>query len=167
MKRYYSIILLSLLAALFLYAFYRTGNTVVNRLFSAVFGTEGFEALRVAITTTLPLPNFIIYSLPEALWVFAATLLSKNLFFGIGRYPVRCVYFPLAFAYIWELNQLFGLTNGRFDAWDMLSCTAAFLLARDYFRAPYGHTHILRHFSWQGALFFTGFGIVYLSHVVL
>jgi len=167
LKKYYLVISTGLLAALFLYAFYRTGNTVVNRVFATVFGPGSFDTLREAITTAVPLPKFVIYSLPEALWVFSATLLSKNLFFGIGRHPVNCVDLPLTFAYVWELFQLIGVTNGHFDAWDMLSCTAASLLARECFRAPYAPVHILRHFSWQGFFFFSGFGIVYLSHVVV
>lgn len=167
MKKYYLTISTGLLAALFLYAFYRTCNTVVNRAFAAVLSQSRFDALREAVTTALPLPKFVIYSMPEALWVFCATLMSKNLFFGVSRRPVNCMYLPLAFAYLWEFFQLTGVTNGRFDFFDLFSCLAASIMAQEFLRPPYAPVHVLRHFSWQGVMFFTGFGIVYLSHVVV
>lgn len=166
MKKYYSVISICLLAALFLYLFYRNGDTVVNRIAAELFSDGEFGKVKTAVQAALQLPNWMIFALPEALWVYSVVLLSKNLFFTIGRYSVKCIYIPLLFAYVWELFQLTGITKGRFDFLDLSLCTLAYFLANAQLPPPYAQIHIFKHFSLQTLLFFIAFAIVYLSHVV-
>lgn len=163
---YYGIIVLGLLTALFLYAFYRTTDTVVNRVFISVFSHDSFYQLRNVVTTIMPLPDWMVYSIPEALWVFCATLVSKNLYLSIGRYSVNCVYIPILFAFLWEVFQLVGITKGYCDFWDIILSSIAFVLAKKFFKPPYGVMHVFKTFTFQVFLFFVMFAIVYLSHVV-
>lgn len=163
---YYSIIGLCLLGSLFLYAFYRTTDTVVNRVFISVFSHDSFYQLRNVVKTIMPLPDWIIYSIPEALWVFCAALVSKNMYFSMGRYSVNCIYIPIVFAYLWEFFQLIGITKGYCDFWDLFLCTLAFLLAKKFFKPPHGVVYVFKTFTFQVFLFFVMFAIVYLSHVV-
>lgn len=163
---YYSIIGLCLLGALFLYAFYRTTDTVVNRVFISVFSHDSFYQLRNVVKTIMPLRDEIIYSVPEALWVFCATLASKNLYISIGRYSINCVYIPISFAYLWEVFQLLDITKGHCDFWDIILSSIAFVLAKKFFKPPYGVMPVFKTFTFQVFLFFVMFAIVYLSHVV-
>ena len=152
--------------ALYIYVFYRTNKTVVNQLMAWIFPPEKFAAVRQNISQSMPLPKWVVFTLPEALWVFCATLLSKNLFFTIKKYPVKCLYLPIFFAFLWEVLQLTGITNGYFDYADLLGCTLAFLLAKFFLRLPYAPLHLIKHFSPQAIFFFAIFVVVYLSHVV-
>lgn len=163
---YYGIIVLGLLAALFLYAFYRTTDTFVNRILIAIFSRDSFHELRDVVTAKMPLPDGIIYSVPEALWVFCATLASKNIYVTIGRYSMNCVYLPISFAYLWEVFQLLDITKGHCDFWDIILSSIAFVLAKKFFKPPYGVMHFFKTFTFQVFLFFVMFAIVYLSHVV-
>lgn len=163
---YYSVIVLGLLAALFLYAFYRTTDTFVNRILITIFSRDSFHELRDVVTAKMPLPDWIVYSVPEALWVFCATLTSKNLYISIGRYSINCVYIPISFAFLWEVFQLVDITKGHCDFWDIILSSIAFVLAKKFFKPPYGIVYVFKTFTFQVFLFFVMFAIVYLSHVV-
>ena len=152
--------------ALFIYVFYRTDKTVINQLLLLVVPPGKFTASRTAVASALPLPAWMLYSLPEALWVFCAMLLSKNIFFTIGRFTINCAYIPMGFAILWELLQLTHVTKGYFDFTDLLLCATASVLALCFFRPPYAPTHLFKRFNVRSVLFFWIFGIVYLSHVV-
>lgn len=165
MKKYYSLIIVSLLPALFIYLFYRTERTVITELFIAVISYDSFLELRNSITTALPLQEHIIYSLPEGLWVFCITLTSKPLFLKISKHQVNLLYFPLVFSIGLECLQLLHITNGRFDLWDIGVSFLCWMIA--YFAIPgmAGKQDILRPFNAGSSACIISYLVVYLAHV--
>lgn len=117
----YPIIFSSLLVSLFVYLFYRSEQTVVNELFSFLVSSEFYTELKTVVSSTLQLPAFVVFSLPEGLWVLAVTLASKNLFVSVQRTTVQLSYLPIVFAVGLEFFQLIGFTNGTFDWLDLVS----------------------------------------------
>ena len=120
MKRNYLLIAISLAISLFIYLFFRTEETVITKVFIFIFGLKNYLFIKEIILETFHLYSFIIYSLPEGLWVFTATILSKNIFINIKNRSCYCVYVPLIFSVGLELMQFFHLTHGSFDMLDIL-----------------------------------------------
>lgn len=108
-----------MLLSLFIYLFYRTGKTVVNDLILNVISCDQFLILQKEVSSAIPVPEHIIYSLPGGLWVFCVTLASKRFFIAFGETRVNLLFLPLIFAIGLELFQLLHFTNGRFDIWDI------------------------------------------------
>lgn len=166
-KQYFQYILIfcSLAISLFIYIFFRTEKTVINTVFSTLISLDNYVSLKQFITAHLSLPSFVIYSLPEGLWVFAITLTSKNLFLKIGGAVFNGIYFPLFFAVGLEFLQLFGITNGRFDYWDILVAVLFWALARYGIQALGPKQNILAPFQTRGVFCVFTYAIVYLAHV--
>jgi hypothetical protein len=158
--------MLLLSIALFIYVFYRTDRTVINQIILLFVSTQKFAFARESVTSALLLPNWVLFSIPEALWVFCATLLSKKLYIKIGKVTISCVYIPIGFAILWEIFQLTNVTNGFFDTTDLLLCTIAFILAICLFNNQYTNAYFPKPLNIRSVLFVVVFGIVYLSHVV-
>lgn len=165
MKKLLWLIIPSLLISLFIYLFYRTDKTVVNDIFMAVFSRSAYYSLRSAVNQALPLPNLIIYSLPEGLWVFCITLTSKPYYLRVGRLQFNLMYLPLVFSVGLELLQLVHITNGRFDWLDIAS--AILFWATGMLVLPYQRPlqNALRPFTAQSLLCLLSYIIVYFAHV--
>jgi hypothetical protein len=157
--------ILLMLPALGIYLFYRTEKTVINEIFIAIFSYDTFTALRTGITTTLPLEEHIVYSLPEGLWVFCITLTSKFLFVNAGRYRIHLLYLPLVFSTGLECFQLLHLTNGRFDFWDIGASVLAWVIAAYLVPFTNKRQNILHPFSTRSAMCMLSYLVVYLAHV--
>ena len=165
MKKQYLFIVLSLLFSLFIYLFYRTAKTVVTEMFIWIVSADNYWAMRAHITKALPLSEHIIYSLPEALWVFCITLTSKNLYVRFGKREFNLIFAPLLFAIGLELFQLLHLTNGRFDFWD-IGLSILFWVAGNYLVKHSGvKQNILSPFNKRSMVCLFSYLIVYLAHV--
>lgn len=165
MKKTYLLIAVSLLLSLFIYLFYRTENTVVNRMFISVFSFEDLAALRKCVTTLFPLSEHIVYSLPEGLWVFSITLTSRLFFVRLGRREVGLVFLPLLFSVGLECMQLLHITNGRFDWWDIGASLLSWAAAR-YMVPMKGHRqNLLQSYNLHSGICLSSYFIVYLAHV--
>jgi hypothetical protein len=164
-KKKYFLILLCLLCSLFIYLFYRTEKTIVNEIFISLISFDSFTELKSGIKNALPLNEYIIYSLPEGLWVFCITLTSKFLFLKVGKREINLFYVPLIFAIGLELFQLINLTNGRFDFWD-IGFSIIFWAIANYL-IPFKETrqNILAPFNVKSFICILSYLIVYLSHV--
>ena len=165
LKRIYSLAVIALLIALFIYLFYRTDRTVINGLFSNLFSLENYLVWKGAISHRLPLSNWMIYSLPEALWVFAISLTSKSLFIEVGRWRLDLIYWPLVFSIGLEFLQLFRITHGRFDLLDILLSVLAWLLARYLVHYNGLHRNIFRPITVRGIICIVSYALVFLAHV--
>ncbi|RYY71716.1 MAG: hypothetical protein EOO13_02140 [Chitinophagaceae bacterium] len=157
--------LVVLMLALFIYLFYRTDKTVVNGLFSNLFSLRNYLAWKQSIRDNLPLSNWMIYSLPEALWVFAVSLASKFLFIKVGRWRLDLFYCPLLFSIGLELLQLFGLTPGRFDALDIILSLLAWLVARYLLHNKGIYSNIFQPITTRSVICIISYALVYLAHV--
>ncbi|WP_316788748.1 hypothetical protein [Pedobacter frigoris] len=165
MKKHYFLIIISLLISLFIYLFYRTEKTVVNEILIYMISFNSFSAIRACITTAFPLNEHIIYSLPEALWVFCITLTSKFLFIRIARREFSLLFAPLLFAIGLELFQLLHLTNGRFDFWDIGLSILFWGIANYFIKSPFRRQNLLPPFSTKSLICILSYLIVYLAHV--
>ena len=110
----YILITAAMLLGLYLYFMYHSQDTIVNVLL-AKLGVREFPFLMNIWHKHYAIPQWCMYSLPEGLWVFSATLLSIRLQFPIWGKRIQLQYLPFLFAILVELIQVLGITNGQFD----------------------------------------------------
>ena len=165
MKRIYFLLFFSLLLSLFIYLFYRTEKTLVNELAVFLVSEELYFYVKKWISSFLPLSDFIIYSLPEGLWVFAITLASKDFYLKILSLKINLIGIPPIFSVGLEIFQLFGLTNGRFDLFDILISLFFWFLGCSFFRIYSERKNLVERIGSQNILCFFSYTIVYLAHV--
>ena len=99
--------LLPLVVSLLLYTLFRTRDTIVNQVFIHLLGFR-------PPVLHLPQAPWVVYNLPGALWLYSFlwfTSLSRSKFLTL---------LPLALALGIETVQLLHLTDGTFDALDVL-----------------------------------------------
>ncbi|HTE28445.1 hypothetical protein [Flavitalea sp.] len=145
--------------------FYRTEKTVINDIFISMVSCDNFVGWRKTVSTHLPLNETIIYSLPEGLWVFCITLTSKFLFLKVGDREIQLLFLPLVFSIGLELFQLFHLTNGRFDLWD-IGVSILFWATANYFISyETKRQNIFDPFTMKSVICVSSYLIVYLAHV--
>lgn len=165
MKKHYVTISVSLLVSLFIYLFYRTGNTLINEVAACMLTPHRYYHWRTVVTTALPLPGVIVYCLPEALWVFTITLTSRHLYLRMGTRRLHAALVPLLFAGGLEVLQWLHVTNGRFDWLDMLAILAGWLAG--YRLIPCAEERVLLFDAdrLRKAVCIASYAIVYLAHV--
>lgn len=165
MRKKYFLIVLCLSICLFIYLFYRTEKTVVNEIFISIISFDKFVSLRKTVTNILPLNEYIIYSLPEGLWVFCITLTSKPFFFKIGSREINLLFIPLLFSIGLELFQLLHLTNGRFDILDIGFSILFWAIANYLITDKSIKQNIFHPFTAKSFICLLSYIIVYLAHV--
>jgi len=105
--------------SLLIYIFYRSELTLINQLFSLLIPLSELLQWQNTVQTVFPLPNWVIYSLPEGLWVLVVTLISKEFYFSRRTKNYSLVFFPLVLALVIELFQYLQITDGIFDWFDL------------------------------------------------
>jgi hypothetical protein len=130
-----------------------------------VFSYEHYHGLKRSITSALPLKDYVIYSLPEGLWVFCITLTSSSFYFKFKKYRCNIVYVPMLIALIMELFQKLHLTNGRFDVMDITFSAGFWLLAFLLTRSNLAKEHAFQSFNSKTVFCMISYSIVYLAHV--
>lgn len=116
-----------LVISLWIYVFYRTEQTVINHIIAWIISPAHFKELRNTIT--LSLPEFVIYSLPEGLWIFATTIISKKLVLKTKKISISMIYMPLIVACLIELVQYAKLSRGVFDWFDVVVIIFSWVVA--------------------------------------
>ena len=132
MKRYQLSIIIPLLMSLFVYLFYRIDQTNINLILNTLF-QNSFSELKTSINQMIQLPEFMIYNVPEGLWVFSISLLGAKLFIKIKKVRIHLIYLPISFALVLEIIQAMHITNGTFDPMDMLISSLGWLFAFCYY----------------------------------
>ena len=165
MKKSYCYIILSLLFSLFVYMFYRTEKTVINEIVISIISLQRFIGLKSAITNTLPLHHLVIYSLPEGLWVFCITLTSKSLFLRLVKREYNLIFLPLVFSIGLEMFQLFHLTNGQFDFWDIALSLLFWVVAVAFVKPNPARQNICKPITARSIVCVFTYLVVYLAHV--
>lgn len=164
MKKYIPILSLSLLICLFIYVFYRTEKTLVNQTVIFLFSHKRYSLLKDNIQSLFPLSEWIVYSLPEGLWIFCITILSGPFYIKLRRNRINLVFIPLVVAVFMEIAQLLHILNGYFDWMDIL-------LASGFWRVAYhltknaGKEPVFRHYDTKRFCCMFCYCIVYLAHV--
>ncbi|HYC85715.1 MAG TPA: hypothetical protein VEB86_10855 [Chryseosolibacter sp.] len=166
MRKRYLLIVVSLLASLFIYVFYRTEKTVINEMLIRLISLDNYVALRTIVAGLLPLNELVIYSLPGGLWVFCITLTSNPYHIRLSNWQIDCVFIPLVFSIGLEIFQALRVTNGRFDIMDICVAIAFWLPAKYFFNDNPDKVNILDPLDGRGLMCLASYGIVYFSHVL-
>jgi hypothetical protein len=165
MKKQSVLISISLFISLFIYLFYRTDRTLVNRIAIHLISLPAYNGLKASVAAAFPLHDIIIFSLPEGLWVFCITLTSAHYYIRLAGRQMDCLYFPLIFSVGLELLQLLHITNGRFDIMDIGVSLLFWLLGTYLVNARHQKQNILTQLNFKTTVCLTSYCIVYFAHV--
>ncbi|MFS8085722.1 MAG: hypothetical protein ACMG6H_08845 [Acidobacteriota bacterium] len=140
-------VLLPLAAGGFVYICWRDPNLLMFKWFGALGLEPSIESLRLATSGgRTAVPHWLIYSLPDGLWVYALTALMIILWRGTDSLPTKVFWLSagLLLGAGSELGQLAGVLPGAFDTIDLLVCllapaAALFFTSRKFIlnRSPY------------------------------
>lgn len=156
---------LSLLFSLFVYLFYRSEQTVVNELFQFVFSGDVYFQLKTSISESIILPQILIFSLPEGLWVLAVTIASKKIYFGNQKRLIHVAILPVFIAILLEFFQLTSITNGTFDWWDITSAICFWSIGYFLLPCPSNKQRLFLKMNVNSVICLVSYMVVYLSHV--
>ncbi len=83
------------------------------------------------------LPDFVLYSLPDAFWVYSFTFLMQSVWFRHPRSYGRTIWIllPVSLAVGAELGQLLKVVPGTFDLMDIVGYVTAWGAASIFIRA--------------------------------
>ncbi len=126
---------------------------------------DSFLVFKESVRNLIPLNETIIYSLPGGLWVFSATIVSRNLGLKVAERFINLEWLPMTFALWLEALQYFSLIKGRFDMVDILLVLVCGLGAKFLFAR---HENRITSFSWQSqqsVAFALVFLCVFMAHV--
>ncbi len=105
------------------------------------YGWLGLQAPLLALRAELSdvkhfLPNFVLYSLPDALWVYSFTFLMQSVWSRHPRSYGRTVWIllPVLLAVGGEIGQLLKVVPGTFDLMDILGYIVAWATATMFIR---------------------------------
>lgn len=131
-------ILLPLIFGGLIYVIFRSKRLLMFKWFASMKLMPLILALRILIKHHITFPNWFIFSLPDALWVY-----SLSLFIGIIWYNGQIVrsllilIFSLACGVGFEISQFFHLIPGAFDITDLsldLFATFSAILSTHFLR---------------------------------
>jgi hypothetical protein len=114
MKKYHALVALSLLLGLYIYTVYRSEQTVINVLLQQILSAD-FLLYKNKLRFFDAPPDWFLYNLPSSLWLFAATLLARNLYFRWLHLAIL----PFLYVVFLEFLQYKHCTNGTFDGLDI------------------------------------------------
>jgi hypothetical protein len=117
------IVLVPLLLGSIIYIFCREPNFNLVNWF-------GLNEILKDLNVRANLPNWVIYNLPDGLWVFAFTYLVLFIFgfkFRKG-FIFLTLFSPIIISLISEIGQLYDFMQGTFDLLDVLFYLIGFLL---------------------------------------
>jgi len=166
LKKHYWYIFFALMTSLFIYVFYRTDKTLVNQIIIQLISFKTYQSLKQTITANLPLNEYLIYSLPEGLWVFCITLTSKEFYFDLFKKRINCVFIPLLFVVSLELFQLFHITNGRFDFFDIGISLFFWFIAAKIIDTQQRLENLFHSLNYNSVFCLLSYCIIYLAHVI-
>lgn len=137
----------------------------MNQIFIALFSLRTYSFLKAGITSSLPLQEYLIYNLPEGLWVFCITVTSSFFYLEYRNRKWGLVYVPILVAVIMEIFQLLHFANGRFDMMDIIFATGFWLLALFCTNDNAGKEPLFQPVNIRTLCCFASYFIVYLAHV--
>ncbi len=122
-------VVLPIVAGGLIYILFRTDTLLMFQWAEAMSLTDLITRSRAAAAPLLPwVPGFVLFSIPDGVWVFSATAFFARLWHDgplwqralwIGAAPVMAIG--------GELGQIVGLVPGTFDVLDLLAYVAATL----------------------------------------
>ena len=119
-----------------IYLSYREDVFVISRLGHFFINTGFLNEFKHLLVQKINIPSVLVYSLPSGLWVFSTTLLSSRVRLKGKSCFIVLMSTPLLYSLLLEVSQFYNITDGTFDAMDVLySClgwVAAVLLSYFY-----------------------------------
>lgn len=146
--------------------FFRTEQTVINQILIFILSENTFSSIRIYFVEYISFSNWVVYSLPEGLWVFSTTLISSSFIIKYKKVKIKAFYIPISFVVLWELFQLYGITNGYFDINDILISFIAWIFALSIQWNNLINIKINYLDEYRIHWIFFSYAIVYLSHVI-
>ncbi len=165
MKKNHFLAAIALLLSLFIYLFYRTEKTVATEIFIRLVTPAKFHEWKNSLIHLFPFNEYIIYSLPEGLWVFAVTLTSKPFYIKLGKYRFALIYWPMLFATGLEILQLLHISKGHFDFWDIAFSFIGWSVAGYGISSRPFKENLLKPFTIHSFICIATYLLVYLAHV--
>ncbi|MCB9425686.1 MAG: hypothetical protein H6584_01460 [Flavobacteriales bacterium] len=166
MNSKYTTTVISLLVSLLIYIFYRTPDTVINQLILLFLNENLYFSLRETAQNIISLPEVVIYSLPEGLWILSLTLSSMPFYIQIKNFKVPLIIFPPIIAIGFELIQYLHMTNGRYDTLDILYSLAFWGLSMIWYKKHNQQIDLFLSKSYATVICASNYLIVYFAHVV-
>lgn len=164
-RRDYILSGLALFAGLYIYAVYRTEKIVVNQIVEFL-ARSFYQSVVEYRRAKVLLPDWMVYSLPEGLWVFSVTILSGGISLKLFKKRISFIFIPILYALLLELMQLFQITNGRFDVVDIGVSIGFWLMAIVYKYRVDGTLAVADNRLNKSAILLT-YALLYLSDVFI
>ena len=139
----------------------------MNEIFQFVFSGDVYFNLKANISENIALPKFLVFSLPEGLWVLAVTLASKNIYFGVQKQLLHLAIIPVIIAITLELFQLTSITNGTFDWLDIISAICFWALGYFMLPSPSNKQRLFLKMNTNSVICLASYMLLYLSHVTV
>lgn len=115
-----------------IYLLFRSENTLLFQWVKTI-GLESFLFALRENSLSIKIPNWLLYSLPDGLWVYAFT--TALLLFWQGKNSFW-IWTPIFTSIIFEFAQATKIIQGTFDVLDLLFSAMAFTLSK-LFLHPY------------------------------
>lgn len=130
-RKYLLHVLFPIVAATYIYTLWGSRSFFVFRWYEELGLGSAIALLRKAAHPLKHfIPSFILFSVPAALWLYAATAVCL-LLWARHRARVKWIWiaFPLALAAGSEIGQRFHIVPGTFDIYDLLAYATAAIAA--------------------------------------
>lgn len=161
-----ALLFIALFLSFIIYAFYRSEHTVISVIFKYLLSETFYHHIR-SFFSGISLPDLVIYSFPQGLWVFSATLISRNIFIQVRKIKFDLSYMPLFFSIKLEMFQFLHITDGTFDVNDLCFAFFFWFLARTLFNPIHFDKVIVNKRLSTRTVYLIGiYCIVYLSDIV-
>lgn len=115
------------ICACYIYVGYRTSDMILYTWLHIDFQNMLFELIR---SHKLGLPNWMIYNMPDALWLLSYLLLLDLIWIEKSIIKICFLSIVPCFAFGIEIFQFYGLIEGTGDYLDLLSYTFALVVYR-------------------------------------
>ena len=121
-------ITLSLILGAFTYFMTRSESVYLNQ-WMVDFGLGSVLQFFQAQVNNADIPHWMIYSLPDALWMLALTLFILMIWdFKLHKRSIPWIALAIIIGILFEIAQRFHMIPGRFDVIDLISIMLAALL---------------------------------------
>ena len=108
-----------LISGICLYLLFRDYNI---QLFDWILFKDFKEYASILRIDKSHLPSWIIYNLPDGLWIFSFTSLMCYMWKDeISYLSIIWILFPLVFAFCFEFGQKFNFIKGTYDKYDLIT----------------------------------------------
>lgn len=155
----------SLLSSLWLYVGYRSEDTWINVVIAGLLPAGALHHAREVLHAVFFVPDDVTWRLPGGLWVFAATLLARDLRVSRACFRFELGLLPVLMALGIEIFQAFHITDGAYDPWDIFTVMTAAALAMKLPGCGWPPQELAVRWHWRGSVCLANFAILILADV--